>query len=336
MSISQRSGSATSELALPRPYNTVSDSNSSLPVRGKLSPTVSSSHFEEPALIGLRNLGNSCYQNAVLQCLLHAQDFWKLLHAVKIERDSLGHLLLDLYTTATEPRSTGVACDITDLRRIRELIGLKNKAWKSREQQDALEFLLSLLDTLSDDFKARRGNPVDSLIRGTLISKTACNACTTVSEKRDPFFVLCLPVEARSLQESLTAYQQSETLKGSEQYHCDKCRCKVDAKRNLEISDLPNLLIVCLKRFKWESGSPEKNSLCVKCPMTGFEVIKGVRYSLVGTVQHSGESVNHGHYTAHVSERGRWYLSDDATVKEISVGSVVNADTYILFYRLEA
>ena len=305
--------------------------------RGKLSPTVSSSYLStsEYGLVGMRNVGNSCYQNAVLQCMLRLDDFWKLLVIARHDVDTLGRRLLDFHSEANRKFSAlpTINNPVIDPRGIREMMGSKNPAWKSREQQDALEYLLSLLDNLSDEMKNRRGNPVDSLFKGTLLSQTTCISCRHVSDKKDPFFVFCVPVsEKATLQEALAS--QQETLQGADQYSCDKCRKKVDAVRSMEIAELPRIIVVGLKRFKWIGELAEKNSKSMKCPLKGLSFGKGHSYSLVATVQHAGSSIHAGHYTANVTEGGKWFRADDWEVSEIAEGSVINGDTYMLFYVL--
>ena len=345
MSISQRSDTGSIEMTLPRagPPQTVSRPTSlaKMEGRGKLSPTVSSSYLStsEYGLVGLRNAGNTCYQNAILQCLLRLDDFWKLLVIARHDVDTLGRRLLDFHSEVIRSSSSlpNLVSPVMDPRGVREVMGTKNAVWKTKEQQDALEYFLSLLDNLNDEMKARRGNPVESLFKGSLLSRTTCLSCRHVSDKKDPSFVLCLSVTEKTLQDALVAaYQQPETLKGQDQYSCDKCKKKVDAVRSLEISELPRILVVGLKRFRWTGGLAEKNSKVIKCPLAGLHLGRGLTYSLVATVQHSGLSIHTGHYTAHVTEGGKWFLMDDGSVSEISEGVVINGDTYMLFYLLNA
>lgn len=44
-------------------------------------------------------------------------------------------------------------------------------------------------------------------------------------------------------------------------------------------------------------------------------------------------SMGGGHYTAYAKNNQSWYDFNDSSVREISEGSVVSRDAYLLFYR---
>jgi ubiquitin carboxyl-terminal hydrolase 4/11/15 len=61
-------------------------------------------------------------------------------------------------------------------------------------------------------------------------------------------------------------------------------------------------------------------------------------YDLFAVVNHRGESINSGHYTAVVRNPvdGKWRLFDDTHVVEIDTAQVVTASAYLLFYERRA
>ena len=283
--------------------------------------------------IGLLNVGNSCYQNAVIQCILHLDDFGSsLTHIRGLGRSSLARIIRDIFMKTIQANSR----IIFELSELRELMGNSNKAWKSKHQQDAHEFLISLLDNLNDELKSRpRHNPVELYMTGKLLSRTSCSVCRTISKKEDLFTTLCLPVDSGcTLTSALaSAYGHPELLTGENQFNCEVCRQRVDATRVLQVSNTPKILVFALKRFKWENGKAFKNCEYLDCPIS-WKITKDLTYSLVATVQHSGPGIHSGHYTAHVVDSSdQWYHCDDTRISEIKEDQVVDSDTYLLFYK---
>jgi len=55
-------------------------------------------------------------------------------------------------------------------------------------------------------------------------------------------------------------------------------------------------------------------------------------YDMFGLVEHTGQSVQQGHYRAFVQEKNQWYACNDAWVTFASEEEVLNAQGYLLFY----
>jgi len=51
---------------------------------------------------------------------------------------------------------------------------------------------------------------------------------------------------------ALEALLKPERLRGADQYHCDRCACKVDAERGVSFRRLPRVLAIQLKRFRYD------------------------------------------------------------------------------------
>lgn len=64
-----------------------------------------------------------------------------------------------------------------------------------------------------------------------------------------------------TIQEMLDYFTKTEELSGNNQYFCDQCRTNVDAERCVQISKLPNFLMLSLKRFSFDVKSQTKPKL---------------------------------------------------------------------------
>jgi ubiquitin carboxyl-terminal hydrolase 36/42 len=78
-----------------------------------------------------------------------------------------------------------------------------------------------------------------------------CRQCNFSSNKFDPFLDLSLEIlKANSLQKALENFIAVELLDGGEkQYHCQRCKQKVQALKQLTIHKAPYVLAIHLKRF---------------------------------------------------------------------------------------
>lgn len=109
----------------------------------------------------------------------------------------------------------------------------------------------------------------------------------------------------------MAEFFKPEYLKKGNQYRCEKCKTKVDAKKQYRVDQKPTCVILHLKRFNYQARKissriifPETLSLAdyEKTPGTGDQ-----KYELTGIVVHLGGSLYSGHYVSYVKSSGRWY-----------------------------
>ncbi|CAN0246802.1 unnamed protein product [Discosporangium mesarthrocarpum] len=68
-----------------------------------------------------------------------------------------------------------------------------------------------------------------------------------------------------SIEESLASMTTSELMAGANQVECEECGVKRDARMCICLGDLPNLLIVHLKRFELDYTTFETVKLNNRC-----------------------------------------------------------------------
>jgi hypothetical protein len=113
---------------------------------------------------------------------------------------------------------------------------------------------------------------------------------------------------------------------------CRVCNGPQNFIKNYEINKLPYILILSLKRFKYNENYNFKLRQLITYPIKDFE-LKNKKYDLFGVVCHYG-SINSGHYIAIVKNGNRWLTCDDSNVYEIDENRVMNSNAYILVYIL--
>ena len=150
-----------------------------------------------------------------------------------------------------------------------------------------------------------------------------------------------------SLSNCFEALMSSEKLDEENKWLCDKCNQYTRAHFEMTIKELPQILVIHLKRFKKSSqGSYTKINEAVHFPLNGLNLASFTteprlpenqcNYSLFGVVNHSG-TVSAGHYTATVCNKSNsqnWVECDDEYVSSSYTGPQLHKHrAYILFYR---
>ena len=117
-----------------------------------------------------------------------------------------------------------------------------------------------------------------------------------------------------------------ESLTGDNKYSCDTCGCKQDASRWIELTQLPNHLMLVMHKFSFDVATCDfKKETTAVHPDDGSIDLVGTRYELYGSILHYGESAMKGHYVAIGKRSGQshdhnaqWALMDDSEVTMMS------------------
>ena len=113
------------------------------------------------------------------------------------------------------------------------------------------------------------------------------------------------------LSDCLQAFAKEETLRKSEAWYCSACRDHMEATKKLDVFKLPNILIIHLKRFVYDSYRRDKIDSYVDFPLEGLDLAPftvgqqagaepgSSLYDLYAVSNHYG-GMGGGHYTAYV------------------------------------
>ncbi|XP_053526034.1 ubiquitin carboxyl-terminal hydrolase 8 isoform X3 [Artibeus jamaicensis] len=292
-----------------------------------------------PALTGLRNLGNTCYMNSILQCLCnapHLADYFnRNCYQDDINRSNLlGHKgeVAEEFGIIMKALWTGQYRYISP-KDFKITIGKINDQFAGYSQQDSQELLLFLMDGLHED-----------LNKGQFKSTVQCLTCHRKSRTFEAFMYLSLPLASTSkctLQDCLRLFSKEEKLTDNNRFYCSHCRARRDSLKKIEIWKLPPVLLVHLKRFSYDGRWKQKLQTSVDFPLENLDLSQYVigpknnvkKYNLFSVSNHYG-GLDGGHYTAYCKNaaRQRWFKFDDHEVSDISVSSVKSSAAYILFY----
>ncbi|CAJ0583481.1 unnamed protein product, partial [Mesorhabditis spiculigera] len=143
----------------------------------------------------------------------------------------------------------------------------------------------------------------------------------------------------------LEEYFKPALLFGDNAYRCEKCKSPQKGTKYCQISSLPEVLCIHLKRFKMDAaGFKQKVSTHTLFPVYGLNLApyalpectkNGAKYELSGMVIHSGNQAESGHYTACCRnlDDGNWYTFDDKDVMKIDPIDLLSREAYFLLYQ---
>jgi ubiquitin C-terminal hydrolase len=331
---------------------------------------------------GLKNNANACYLNSVIQALLPISILMKLLSHCQDQEDKPFYSgLHQLCRVFHGPRAAD-ARDVNVLIYLGEIV----ETWSSiGSQQDAGEFFLYMLNGLHEECKWKEdkakeeqklpggwsqmgkqnrekkvevrqsGELEDSFIQRIFGGMTQSTVKTKGKESvsLEAFTMLALDISSDEVSDIKTAIGRI----------CEEEKIPVTdggkASKNVQFKELPNVLILQLNRFAYNSAT---NSTCKVKKHVQFERTfrfesdwlvnpgQNEEYSLYSVICHHGESADGGHYNALVRFNNvdpakvdptrtdqnayTWYLYDDMSHRPIQETEVTkhSQSAYLLIY----
>lgn len=213
------------------------------------------------------------------------------------------------------------------------------------QQEDAHEFLRSLLSTLTLDGYNKK---LSSLFDGLLESAVTCQTCNNSSITRDRYMDLSLDIqgeEITDLSSALRNFTKTELLDADNKVTCSHCQQKQIVSKGLRLATAPSILVCHLKRFAFDMyGRTTRISKRIKYPqelelgayMSRANQGKPPPYELMGVIVHTGKRCDRGHYVAYVKKGNDWYRTSDSEVTPVDLATVLRQQAYILIYEVEA
>ena len=210
------------------------------------------------------------------------------------------------------------------------------------------------------------------LFRGTVESNVTCESCKSSSSTLDPIEDIGLDISTTptsTLADVASAFQRfarAEALDSG--YKCEKCGKVGRATKQSRLASIPPILTLHLKRFRYgetqkvpsgtngqstrRSGRTSETTGSAKIEgHSKFKEIFDLKPYLTEKLQaehskmfcrlfavivHAGKNSHSGHYIAYVRNvaKNEWWKMDDARVTLASFQEVMNAEAYMLFYRV--
>ena len=277
-------------------------------------------------LVGIFNLGNTCYINSVLQCFINDSDFQSKINTFKENSEVLKEIVNFLLSNHEL-----VIRKFNILEFINSFTN-KHKSFTRFQQHDAHEFLLNFLDLFDS-----------SEYYGKTKLQITCCRCKRSKDVIEDFTTINLNVpevknnkDYSDLTDLFINYLKKEKHDDPNNlYFCDFCKCNTVSEKKIILWKLPKKLIIVLKRYS-DNGSKihtdvefSIKDLLIKETESGIVN----NYSLTSVINHIGDT-NYGHYFCSIKKENKWFLIDDETLSLSSKIDNNNNKSYILFYSI--
>lgn len=293
------------------------------------------------------NLSNTCYLNSLLTQLFMNERFRQFILDLNVEDTEETKLtynfhilfarLQNSFYKAIEPRELVAS--------LRDFAG---DPIDPTIQMDVDEFFNLLFDRIENELHDEQvKSQFKSIYGGHLVQQVKSKECPHISEREEAFSAIQCDIKGKSnLHESLKAYVEGEIMEGDNKYRCTTCDRLVDAVKRTCLKDVPDNLILHLKRFDFDLQTMNRSKIndFFEFPTT-FDIapytmeylsatesgqrptVERDEFELVGVLVHTGTAES-GHYYSYIKDRFQrtdtptWYEFNDSEVSSFNPSTI--------------
>lgn len=299
------------------------------------------------SLIGIKNLGSTCYANSLLQQLFHntaIRDFVLTLPVSLASQSTPLLVELKLLFSKLAYGNRNQA-DLTSFSKA--FTGFDGFPIDVKVQQDVNEFFNLLLDIIERELR-EGGLGVEDQVRKELGGLFSNEISSTEPDRpyqttnEEHFNTLSLDVKhVANLHEALDQFFKPEQFDADSKLFVEQYQTKISFKKQCWLdSKLPSTLVLMLKRFEYNMTNYTRYKLndYFEFPLElnfqkwvrsqdeeNLDMLRnnaGFLYRLKGVLVHSGNA-EFGHYYSYVLIDGRWTELNDTKVSEFNPTDVV-------------
>lgn len=296
---------------------------------------------------GLINLSNTCYLNSLLTQIFMNENFRRFILNLEVEDKDETKLTYNFHILfARMQNSFHKAIEPRDL--VASLRDFAGDPIDPTIQMDVDEFYNLLFDRIENELHDEKVKAhFKSIYGGHILQQVKSRECPHVSEREEAFSAIQCDIKGKSnLFESLKAYVEGEVMEGDNKYKCTTCDRHVEAVKRACLKDVPDNLILHLKRFDFDLQTMNRSKIndSFEFPQT-FDIapytvdylsatetgerpkIERDEFELVGVLVHTGTAES-GHYYSYIKDRFHptdtppWLEFNDSEVSQFNPESI--------------
>ena len=284
---------------------------------------------------GLKNMACTCYMNSILQQFFNIPLLRETILSIKTNENNILYNLQVVFASLKAYESQYY--NPKDFALINNL--------SLYEQMDADEFYAGLIDSIEKDInniynnnEETIKNPYKSLFNYFFGGKYVDELKFECGHKRyNEFQYNSIQLDIKgynNLYDSLNNYIKNETMDGDNKINCEECKTKMACNKRQIFKNLPNILVIVLKRFEFDYDNMIKYKLNdyfefpmlldMKNYLMEDSKEKNFKYNLSGIVIHMGTSESGHYYDLIKTSDNKWYEFNDTIVKEFDEKYIPN------------
>ena len=259
-----------------------------------------------PKPTGIINLGNLCYMNVVIQCLVRTPDIGHCRHSSKVVKQWC--LLRNKMLLSDFP------VDVSEFKKELD----ETKKFEKEGCQDSVSFLTVLLDMLICE---------SSLFKGKYRSRLKCSICHHHNDTFTTFTSINLPITGHDL---ITLYNNFTKIEQDVNYKCEKCEVNTKHSKKISVHEFPDRLIISFNRF---TSDMKKIKDIIYFPTEQLSLEK-YTFKLYGIIEFLGDRIEGGDYIATIRANNEWKKYNDSVVSDREFNHHDYGESaYVLFYQ---
>jgi ubiquitin C-terminal hydrolase len=281
---------------------------------------------------GFENLGNSCYFNSLLQCILSCTSLFEALDRIKnteqFKKNKVAQILLFAFNMSSSEKDITRLCRplynmIINYSRSRR----DNNAMQFFSQEDSHEGFMLLMEILEPIHSVRK------LFEHRYKTEIYCVNCKKIvlTKKQENNIITIHPDQfnekdaINGKQDNFNTFLLKQIDRIDNDYICPNCKGKGGKTQATTLTMIPEILPIVIKKYTEKKDIKFPNMLFFNCKNK-----KKMIYKLVAQNEHMG-NMHGGHYTAFGLRKSGWYFFNDESY--MTSRPIPTINTYMLFYH---
>ena len=323
-------------------------------------------------LVGLNNLGATCFMNAVLQILNNIEPLSDYLYYEKYNKNKIKNYPITKALTIVIQNLRNSKESTYSPSEFKKVIGHYNPEFLNNEPNDSKKLIQYLLNSLHKElnlnsskhypyedeyedtqwkkklefekksFKHENNSIISDLFYGIQATETYCYNCKKISYSFEHFNIISLPIinikNGRiNIRDMFEDYSRKIELTGRNKNYCSICENDYDGYCYNMFYETPKIFIIHPSRkskgIKYNIPIEFEDTINIKIKNQNGK-INTIFYNLIGLIYHFGTNGYGGHNIAYCKRHKEWYeFNDSKKPRKIDIKTISGEGALLFIYQ---